>query len=121
MRGAVAVSATLDGLTITEGADSLSVYQFHTGAAKHYFCSRCGIYTHHQRRSNGTQFGINAACLEGLSPFDFPEVPVLDGVNHPNDTGGTVHLAQRCVTSTPPPRSGPKLCSHALNATLTGI
>jgi hypothetical protein len=90
MRGAVAVSATLDGLTITEGADSLSVYQFHTGAAKHYFCSRCGIYTHHQRRSNGTQFGINAACLEGLSPFDFPEVPVLDGVNHPNDTGGTV-------------------------------
>jgi hypothetical protein len=30
---------------------------------------------------------VNVACLEGLSPFDFDEVPVLDGTNHPADTG----------------------------------
>jgi hypothetical protein len=54
----------------------------------HYFCSRCGIYTHHQRRSNPNQYGINAACLEGISPFDFAEVVVLDGVQHPSDAGG---------------------------------
>jgi hypothetical protein len=87
MRGAVAVSADLDGLTVTAGTDSLSVYQFNTGTAKHYFCAKCGIYTHHQRRSNPNQYGINAACLQGISPFDFEEVMVLDGVHHPSDGG----------------------------------
>jgi hypothetical protein len=36
---------------------------------------------------------VNVACLDGISPFDFPEVPVLDGVNHPNDTRGLVRRA----------------------------
>lgn len=87
MRGAVAVSARLDGLKISEGEDFLTCYAFNTGTAKHYFCSRCGIYTHHQRRSDPHLLGINVACLEGVSPFDFAEVPVNDGINHPSDTG----------------------------------
>ena len=87
MRGAIAVSADLDGVSILSGADSLTLYRFNTGTAKHYFCSKCGIYTHHQRRSNPRQYGINVACLEGISPFDFDEVPVLDGIHHPTDTG----------------------------------
>ncbi len=85
MRGAVAVSADLDGIIITSGSDKLSTYRFNTRSAIYYFCSVCGIYTHHQRRSNPHQFGINVACLEGKSPFDFEEVPVNDGVNHPSD------------------------------------
>jgi hypothetical protein len=85
MRGAVVVSADLDGVTIVQGADTLTVYQFNTRTAKHYFCSVCGIYTHHQRRSNPHQFGVNVACLEGISPFDFTDVPVNDGVSHPSD------------------------------------
>jgi len=87
MRGAVAVSAELDGITIEQGEDALSVYQFNSGTAKHYFCSKCGIYTFHQRRSNNAQYGVNVACLEGISPCDFDDVPVLDGVNHPADSG----------------------------------
>jgi hypothetical protein len=87
MRGAVAVSAELDDIVIFAGEAALSLYQFNTNAAKHYFCSKCGIYTHHQRRSNPNQYGVNAACLEGVSPFDFDEVPVLDGVHHPSDSG----------------------------------
>ena len=94
MRGAVAVSADLDGLTILEGADKLALYQFNTGTAKHYFCSVCGIYTHHQRRSNPREFGINAACLSGVSPFDFADVPVYDGANHPSD-GNASRIAGR--------------------------
>lgn len=85
MRGAVAVSAELDGVRIISGEDVLAEYRFNTGVAKHYFCSVCGIYTHHQRRSNPRQFGVNAACIEGVSPFDFPELPVNDGVHHPSD------------------------------------
>jgi hypothetical protein len=88
MRGAIAVSADLGGITFISGEENLSSYRFNTGSAQHFFCSKCGIYTHHQRRSNPQQFGVNVACLEGVSPFDFAEVPVLDGVNHPNDAGG---------------------------------
>ena len=89
MRGAVAVSAELDGgVRFIQGEEVLTSYRFNTGEAQHFFCSKCGIYTHHQRRSNPSQFGVNVACLEGVSPFDFPEVPVVDGVNHPNDVGG---------------------------------
>lgn len=85
MRGAVALTANLGDITVLSGADVLSLYTFNTGTAKHYFCSKCGIYTHHQRRSNPKEFGVNAACLKGVSPFDFAEVPVLNGVTHPAD------------------------------------
>jgi len=92
-RGAVAVSAKMGGVTIIAGADKLTSYRFNTGTAEHFFCSVCGIYTHHQRRSNPNEYGVNVACLDGVSPFDFAEVPVLDGERHPNDHGGEARLA----------------------------
>jgi hypothetical protein len=87
MRGAVAVSARLGDIAILAGAEALATYQFNTMTAKHHFCSKCGIYTHHQRRSHPDQYSVNVACLAGVSPFDFDEVPVFDGVRHPSDTG----------------------------------
>lgn len=88
MRGAVAVSAQVGDLEIVQGEETLSEYRFNTGTARHFFCSRCGVYTHHQRRSNPEQYGVNVACLKNVSPFDLAEVPVMDGVNHPRDGGG---------------------------------
>jgi len=85
MRGAIAVSVDLGGVDILSGAEALSLYKFNTGTAKHFFCSKCGIYTHHQRRSNPNQYGVNVACLSGLSPFDFEDVVVYDGAHHPED------------------------------------
>ncbi|AWN45113.1 aldehyde-activating protein [Methylobacterium terrae] len=93
MRGAVVAMAEIGGVTILQGAEALTRYRFHTGAAEHFFCSRCGIYTHHQRRSDTSLYAVNVACLDGVSPFDFPEVPVTDGVDHPNDTGRPARLA----------------------------
>jgi hypothetical protein len=87
MRGAVVVMAEMGGVKILQGEDALTRYRFNTGSAQHFFCSRCGIYTHHQRRSNQNLYAVNVACLDGVSPFDFPEVPVIDGVNHTSDTG----------------------------------
>jgi hypothetical protein len=63
----------------------LATYRFNTNIAEHHFCSRCGIYTHHKRRSNPNQLGVNVACLEGISPFDFRDVLVYDGSRHPAD------------------------------------
>jgi hypothetical protein len=85
MRGAIAISAPLDGIEIVEGAGDLTLYQFNTRTAKHYFCRICGIYTHHQRRSNPNEYGVNVACFTGVSPFDFAQVEVVDGVNYPSD------------------------------------
>ena len=85
MRGAVAVTSTPDGFHITQGADQLATYRFNTMTAEHHFCSVCGIYTHHKRRSNPNQLGINVACLESVSPFDFTQVVVYDGQRHLSD------------------------------------
>jgi len=86
-KGAIAASVPLSGLSVKKGAEVLTLYQFNTKSAKHFFCSVCGIYTHHQRRSNPDQYGYNVACLEGVNPFDLGEVVTLDGVNHPSDRG----------------------------------
>ena len=79
MRGAVAVSAALDGLEITQGAENLTLYQFNTRVAEHYFCKTCGIYTHHQRRKNPNQYGFNLACIEGIDIREFGDVSTTDG------------------------------------------
>lgn len=93
MRGAVMAMAAIGGIRFLQGEDVLTSYRFQTRTAEHFFCSRCGIYTHHQRRSDQSQYAVNVACLDGVSPFDFAEVPVVDGVNHPSDTGKPTRLA----------------------------
>ena len=84
-KGAIMGAIALAGLRVVQGAESLRLYQFNTRTAKHYFCAICGIYTHHQRRSNPAQYGYNLACLEGVNPFELGEVPLRDGINHPAD------------------------------------
>lgn len=90
MRGAVAVSANLGDIHLLTGKETLTEYRFDTKEAIHFFCNICGIYTFHQRRSNPHQYGLNVACLENYSPFNFPKIPVFDGIHHPNDGGGGI-------------------------------
>jgi len=84
-RGAAAVSAPLADVEIVRGADKLTLYRWGTGTAQHYFCRICGIYTHHRRRSNPDEYGINLGALEGVNPRELEPVPWVDGVNHPSD------------------------------------
>jgi len=84
-RGAIMGTVPRDSFKLNEGETHLSLYQFKTRTAKHYFCKICGIYTHHQKRSDPAQFGFNIACLDGVDPSELGEVPVYDGINHPSD------------------------------------
>ena len=85
-KGAIVGSVLLAQLTLVKGIDQLRLYQFDTMEAEHYFCSRCGIYTHHRRRSNPQQYGINLGCLEGVDPALIEGVKTYDGAhNHPSD------------------------------------
>jgi hypothetical protein len=93
VKGAVTFGVPLADLEVTEGADALTLYQFGTRTAKHWFCSHCGSYTHHQRRSDPSTYGVNVACIDGMSPFDFKRVPVVDGIHHARDNDGRVRVA----------------------------
>lgn len=87
MKGTVAVTVSEGGFDLLQGADALTEYRFNTDVAAHHFCRVCGIPTHHARRSTPGQLAVSVACLDGRSPFDFAELPVMDGENHPSDSG----------------------------------
>jgi len=72
-------------LKIVKGQELIKSYQFHTKTAEHYFCSVCGIYTHHKPRTNPNMRTINVACLENVNPFDLKDISTKDGANHPLD------------------------------------
>ena len=84
-KGAVMSPVEKEKVKILKGQENLKIYQYHTKVAEHYFCSICGIYTHHIMRSNPKMAGINVACLEGINPFELGDIPVNDGINHPLD------------------------------------
>ena len=64
-----------------QGEDKLTLYQWNLNIAKHYFCSVCGIYTHHQRRSDPNGCGVNVACLEDVDPYAIEEITMVDGAS----------------------------------------
>ncbi|KLI63120.1 GFA family protein [Aurantiacibacter marinus] len=101
MKGVVMLDAPMTSLTITAGEDSLSLYTFGSGQARHRFCSRCGIHTFHQLRSEPDHYGINVACIDGMSIYDFEETPVFDGQNHPADTGQYQYIGVMKFERTP--------------------
>lgn len=67
-------------LKIVEGEDALTLYQFNTRVAKHYFCRHCGIYPFHQTRKDPAQWRVNIGCLEGIDPYAL-ESSLADGAS----------------------------------------
>ena len=84
-KGAVMSMVKNEDFKIVKGEDKLKLYQFHTKVAKHYFCSLCGIYTHHNPRSNPEMTGFNLGCIDEINIFDLKNIAVNDGQNHPLD------------------------------------
>ena len=83
-KGSIRAAVDLNNLEILEGKENLSMYQFNTKVAKHYFCKICGIYTHHQRRSNPNEFAVNVGCIDEIDPYEYFNLKVEnnDGNNH---------------------------------------
>jgi len=84
-KGAIMSMVKNEDFKIVKGEDKLTLYQFHSKVAKHYFCSVCGIYTHHHPRINPAMTGFNVGCIDEIDTFKLNEVPINDGQNHPLD------------------------------------
>ena len=84
-KGAVISMVKNEDFKIVKGKEKLKIYQFHTKVAKHYFCTNCGIYTHHNPRSNPAMTGFNVGCIDEIDVFKLENVGVNDGHNHPLD------------------------------------
>lgn len=69
-------------LCILAGEDALTLYQFNSYAAKHYFCKHCGIYPFHQTRKDSKLWRANVGCLDGVDPYALP-ADVADGASLP--------------------------------------
>lgn len=84
-RAAATVSVAPGDLTIVQGADNLSLYQWNTQTAQHYFCKTCGIYTHHRRRADPQDWGVNLGAISDVTLEELRAPGWNDGVNHPSD------------------------------------
>jgi hypothetical protein len=80
-KGAIMADIDEADMRIIDGEDNLTMYQWNTHVAKHWFCRICGIYTHHKKRSFPVGYGFNIACIDGLDPFSLDEIPVANGVS----------------------------------------
>lgn len=71
-----------DRFALVAGEESLTLYQFHTRTAKHYFCKVCGIYTFHRPRVAPDMVSVNIGCLDGVDPASLNPQSV-DGAAYP--------------------------------------
>ena len=79
-RNAVMAKIPEQALTVVKGEELLTLYQWNTRRAKHYFCRQCGIYVFHRKRAAPDHFGVNVYCLDD---FDMTSIPVrpTEGAN----------------------------------------
>ncbi|MNJ99627.1 Glutathione-dependent formaldehyde-activating enzyme [compost metagenome] len=80
-RGALMSPAfDVSALHIVEGVAALSLYQFNTRAAQHFFCRVCGVYPFHQTRKDPQAWRVNLGCLDGVDSYAL-EHTLADGAS----------------------------------------
>ena len=67
-------------LRILTGEGDLTLYQFHTRTAKHYFCRHCGVHPFVRPRLAPTAWAVNVRCLDGVDLASLA-VREFDGAN----------------------------------------
>ena len=64
------------------GESTLNNYQWNKNIAKHYFCTFCGVYTHHLRRRDPSQISINIMCVDDILLPSTIKINQVDGASH---------------------------------------
>jgi hypothetical protein len=81
-KGALHHRVTPAQFKLLSGADALSLYQFDSKIAKHWFCKHCGIHPFSNPRAAPEMYSVNVRCLDD---FDLEaaelEIRQFDGRN----------------------------------------
>jgi len=80
-------------LTLIQGSEFLSIYEFNSGVAKHLFCRICGIKSFYVPRSNPDGYSVNVRCLEPETIGKIVVAP-FDGDNWEQSAAGLAHLSK---------------------------
>lgn len=72
-----------DAFQVISGEETLACYRFGTRAARHYFCSTCGVAPYYVARSHPDKIDVNARCLDPADGLDLEAVErvAFDGQN----------------------------------------
>ena len=80
LKGALWHPAAEADLRILTGEADLTLYQFNTKTAKHYFCRHCGINPLVRPRLDPRQWAFNVRCIDGVDLASL-KVRQFDGQN----------------------------------------
>ena len=70
--GALWHGASDSSLRITAGENELTLYQFNTMTAKHYFCPHCGVHPFSRPRLDPSRWAVNIRCIDGADLSSLP-------------------------------------------------
>jgi hypothetical protein len=93
MTGFIHVIVPESRFRLVEGQDRLTTYTFNTGAAKHLFCSVCGIKSFYRPRSNPDGWSVNARCLDDAEDLDI-RIEAFDGQNWEANAASLAHFSR---------------------------
>ena len=79
-KGALHHRVTPEQFHLLEGKEYLSLYQFDTKEASHFFCNNCGIHPFSHPRAAPGSYSINIRCLDDFEAVDY-ELIKFDGSN----------------------------------------
>lgn len=70
----------MKNLNIEANANDIGLYQFGSKIAKHYFCKKCGIYTHNEMLRIPGHSRVNLGCIDNLNTSEL-DLMIFDGKN----------------------------------------
>jgi hypothetical protein len=72
-KGALWHGTSEQNFRILAGEKELTLYQFNTKTAKHYFCKHCGIHPFVRPRLDPSKWAVNVRCIDEV---DLSSIPV---------------------------------------------
>ncbi|MBE19485.1 MAG: hypothetical protein CMD69_00900 [Gammaproteobacteria bacterium] len=81
-KGIIMKAIPKEDFQLLKGNQFLSTYKWNKNIAEHFFCSICGVYTHHKRRRDPSQFSINISCIQDLELPEAKEIELIKGSEH---------------------------------------
>src|SRR5215813_6088696 len=80
---------------LVRGEGAITTYTFNTGAAKHMFCSVCGIKSFYVPRSHPDGYSVNFRCLDDPDAFHSVVTTEFDGKEWEKNAGNLAPLEVR--------------------------